>query len=219
MKTPQVGQPTVHDAPRYHKRRLQRTKRIARANPSCPNTTSALTGVFAVSGSTGNPTSPSAEPGNSTRTNCRPSSAVMSSPSLNGKNCVTASASSSASFWPFTDALRRWRLSLFFGCSTAIWLWLTGGFAGFGDAGVTACSSPCGLCELTDLQKMAITEIRIKIPAATAANFQLDQRPALFGAGLGAEKTVDEAVEAVCARKAVSRAASTRAGGSSPAIS
>jgi hypothetical protein len=28
--------------------------------------------------------------------------------------------------------------------------------------------------ELVDFQKMAITEIKIKIPAATAANFQLD---------------------------------------------
>src|SRR5262245_26435227 len=69
--------------------------------------------------------------------------------------------------------------------------------------------------ELVDFHKMAITEIRIKIPAATAANFQLNQRPAL----LGHDTVVNEAVAAVCARKAASSAASTRAGGSSPAIS
>src|SRR5262247_1574863 len=56
---------------------------------------------------------------------------------------------------------------------------------------------------------MAITEIKIKIPA-TAANFQLDQYPALLGIGM----TVEEGVDAICARKAASSAASTRAGGS-----
>src|SRR5262245_43826100 len=145
------------------------------------------------------------------------SSDVKSSPSLNGKNCVTTSSSSELS----TDALGRTRLGRFFGCSTICGSPPTDGSACFGDVGEalgvgkTACSSRCGLCELPDPQKMAIAEIKIKIPAAAATSFQLDQCLALIGIG----KTMEETVAAVCARKAASSAASTRAGGSSPAIS
>ena len=79
-------------------------------------------------------------------------------------------------------------------------------------AGATAVPRAAACANLPTLQKMAIAEIKIKIPAATAANFQLGQCPD----PLAAEITVDEPAAAVCARKAASSAASTRAGGSSP---
>src|SRR5262245_49333951 len=82
-------------------------------------------------------------------------------------------------------------------------------------AGKSARSSRCGLSELADLQKMVITAIKIKIPAATAANPQLGQCLALIGVG----RALDVAGATVWARKAASSAASTRAGGSSPASS